>query len=171
MSDAGGFAAKFAEKVLQRDKWVVQPGKTDKQEARKAASQSISTRAAFQAALAKFQNLERGTDDAPQVRTCSFNRPTQRLKAVATERPTPNGGGSTSVEQGDACSDHQQKLKFLVAGRFAALVREGLEPNEAAARAILEAAGRQGESEEPQLPRSDSPKRGWNTNTAVAVTA
>jgi len=46
----------------------------------------------------------------------------------------------------------QQKIKVIVADRFAALVSEGLEPFAAAARAILEAAGRLKESLEPEGP-------------------
>uniref|UniRef100_A0A7S1WMK1 Uncharacterized protein n=1 Tax=Alexandrium catenella TaxID=2925 RepID=A0A7S1WMK1_ALECA len=49
----------------------------------------------------------------------------------------------------------QQDFKSLVQLRFAALIREGLTPNEAAARAILEAAGQQAETEAGPLGSSN----------------
>jgi len=188
MSDPGSSAAEFAKKVLKRDKWAMEPSmkasETDRQASRKTSLESIGSRATFLAALAKFQNLEHGSKDAPQTRTCSLSKATKPLKAVAAEGPMLNDGGPTSVKQSDAHPNQQQKIKVLVADRFAALVSEGLEPNAAAARAILEAAGRLKESEEPeglQSPCNDSSKWGCASSaqsgcrkekdTTVAVTA
>merc|ERR1719362_2151638 len=117
---------------------------TDGQEARKAASQGIGSRTAFQAALAKFQNLERGTKDSPQVGHCPAPRKFAHHDSLGGLQPSQQQQRSNVDLASSTCvcePNKQQKLKLRVADRFAALVREGLEPNAAAARAILEAAG------------------------------
>jgi len=128
---------------------------TDRQEASRAASQAIGSRTAFQAALSKFQSLERGTKDVPQVHASRVGKATRVLTAVALKGPEANNE-SDSAKQNHAQSYQQQSFKVLVADRFADLVCKGLEPNAAAARAILETAGRQVKSEEPEAP--DSPR-------------
>jgi len=56
-------------------------------------------------------------------------------------------------------SNERQSLKSAVQERFAALVREGLKPNEAAARAILEAVGQPQHAVEEQRSTARAPSR------------
>jgi len=159
MSDSGSTAAEFAKQVLQIDKRAMlhgsKPTEKGQQEATRAASQAIGSRTAFQSALAKFQSLERGGKGMPQVHASSVGKTTQALTAVVLKGPTANNE-QDSAKQDHMHSYHQQNFKVLVSDRFAALVRKGAEPNAAAARAILETAGRQVKSEEPEAP--DSPR-------------
>lgn len=60
-----------------------------------------------------------------------------------SDAPLASSGADSGADSGEARAAQREDFKSIVQERFIALIRGGMPPNEAAARAILEAAGQQ----------------------------
>lgn len=122
---------------------------TSKQAEGSPSSQQQASEA-FAVALKRIRAFEQAQDAARSRSTSSFSQRLSANRSQCEERDSDLVGGKPSSEPAsDSLSpkddvvqrERQVDFKSAVRDRFLALLKEGLSPNEAAARAIREAAG------------------------------
>lgn len=111
------------------------------------ATTPVHNSAAFAAALEKIRAFERARDAQGHTSGSSVRSRTSQDDSHTARTPAADKTESDSAAHDVGTQRRQGDFKSAVRERFAALIREGVAPNEAAARAICEAAGQQAEVE------------------------